>query len=66
MRSQCQRLQAGLRERWAAIAPGGKEAALIELLRSNPHERKLVFVHSRETLSHIGGAPRRSRAELPT
>jgi SNF2 family DNA or RNA helicase len=46
---------AGLRERWAAIGTGGKEAALIELLRSNPQEKKLVFVHSRETLVHVSG-----------
>jgi SNF2 family DNA or RNA helicase len=45
---------AALAERWAAIGTGGKEAALIELLRSNPHEKKLVFVHARETLAHVG------------
>ena len=32
---------------------GGKEAALIELLRRNPVEKKLVFVHYRETLNHL-------------
>jgi superfamily II DNA or RNA helicase len=54
---------AGLAERLAAIGTGGKESALIELVRSNPQEKKLVFVHSRETLAHVGG--RLTAAELP-
>jgi len=44
---------ARLAERWAAIGRGGKEAALIELVQRNPQEKKLVFVHSRETLAHV-------------
>ena len=44
---------ADLAERWAAIESGGKETALIELVRRNPTEKKLVFVHSRETLAHL-------------
>jgi SNF2 family DNA or RNA helicase len=39
--------------RWAEIGKGGKEAALIELVGRNPQEKKLVFVHSRETLTHV-------------
>ncbi len=46
---------AELAQRWAAIGRGGKEAALIELLRHNPGEKKLVFVHARETLAHVAG-----------
>ena len=42
-----------LAERWAAIGTGGKEAALLDLLRRNPTEKKLVFVHSRETLARL-------------
>src|SRR5439155_4519409 len=42
-----------LAERWAAVGNGGKEAALLELLRRNPDEKKLVFVHYRETLDHL-------------
>ena len=42
-----------LAQRWAAIGTGGKEAALIDLLRRNPDEKKLVFVHYRETLEHL-------------
>ena len=42
-----------LADRWAALGTGGKEAALLDLLRRNPDEKKLVFVHYRETLDHI-------------
>ena len=47
------RVGRALAERWAAIEIGGKEAALLELVRRNPAEKKLVFVHSRETLAHL-------------
>jgi superfamily II DNA or RNA helicase len=42
-----------LAQHWAAIRSGGKESALIELLERNPLEKKLVFVHSRETLTRV-------------
>ena len=42
-----------LAARWAGIGRGGKEAALIELVGRNPQEKKLVFVQSRETLTHV-------------
>ena len=45
-----------LAKRWAVLGAGGKEVALIELLRRNPdHEKKLVFVHYREMLAHLAG-----------
>src|SRR5215831_3653030 len=44
-----------LAQRWAALGAGGKEAALLDLLRRNPSEKKLVFVHYRETLDHLAG-----------
>ncbi len=44
---------AALAQRWAQVGTGGKEAALIDLLRRNPDEKKLVFVHYRETLQHL-------------
>jgi superfamily II DNA or RNA helicase len=44
-----------LAERFAAVGTGGKEAALLDLLRRNPAEKKLVFVHYRETLEHLAG-----------
>jgi superfamily II DNA or RNA helicase len=42
-----------LAQRWSAIGTGGKEVALLDLLRRNPMEKKLVFVHSRETLARL-------------
>jgi superfamily II DNA or RNA helicase len=42
-----------LADRWSAIRIGAKEAALLDLLRRNPGEKKLVFVHSRETLARL-------------
>lgn len=42
-----------LAERWDAIGDGGKEVALLDLLRRNPDEKKLVFVHYRDTLDHL-------------
>ena len=44
---------AELAKRWAVMKSGGKESALVELIRRNPTEKKLVFVHSRETLAHL-------------
>jgi superfamily II DNA or RNA helicase len=44
---------ARLGERWAAVSVGAKEIALLDLLRSNPAEKKLVFVRYRETLDHL-------------
>ncbi|MCI0388842.1 MAG: SNF2-related protein [Acidobacteria bacterium] len=42
-----------LQERYAAIAPSSKEQALVELLHRNPTEKKMVFVHHRETLRRL-------------
>lgn len=39
--------------RWERIGNGGKETELLTLLRRNPDEKKLVFVHYRETLDHL-------------
>lgn len=44
-----------LYDRYRAIATGGKEAALIDLLQRNPNEKKIVFVHHRETLARLDG-----------
>ncbi len=44
---------AKLRDRYAAIKPSSKEQSLIELLRRNPDEKKMVFVHHRETLHRL-------------
>jgi superfamily II DNA or RNA helicase len=42
-----------LEEQWTAVGSGAKEIALLDLLRRNPTEKKLVFVHYRETLDHL-------------
>ena len=44
-----------LAQSWASAGTGGKEAALVDLLRRNQDEKKLVFVHYRETLGHLAG-----------
>jgi superfamily II DNA or RNA helicase len=50
-----------LSRRWASIGNGGKEAALFDLLRRNPDEKKLVFVRYRDTLDHLASLLRRDR-----
>ena len=42
-----------LHDRYAAIAQGCKEKCLLEMLQRNPEEKKMVFVHHRETLNHL-------------
>ena len=43
----------GLAQRWAALGAGAKEMALLELLARNPEEKKLVFIHHRETMASL-------------
>ncbi len=42
-----------LQSRYAALEYSGKEQALLELLARNADEKKMVFVHHRETLNRI-------------
>jgi SNF2 family DNA or RNA helicase len=42
-----------LHDRYHELTAGAKEAALLELLQRNPVEKKMVFVHHRETLEHL-------------
>ena len=42
-----------LQTRYTAIQQTSKERALCDVLRRNPHERKIVFVHHRETLARL-------------
>ncbi|HTW71614.1 MAG TPA: SNF2-related protein [Acetobacteraceae bacterium] len=44
---------AGLADRYAALGAGAKQAALLDLLQRNPAEKKMVFVHHRESLTHL-------------
>jgi superfamily II DNA or RNA helicase len=52
-----------LRARVGAITAGAKEAALFRLLAQNPAEKKLVFVHHRESMAHL--ADRLGRQKMP-
>ena len=49
--------------RVGAITVGAKEAALFRLLAQNPAEKKLVFVHHRESMMHL--ASRLTREKIP-
>jgi superfamily II DNA or RNA helicase len=42
-----------LQEHFAAIQKSSKERSLIELMQRNPGEKKMVFVHHRETLHRL-------------
>ena len=52
-----------LRARTCAITAGAKEAALLRLLAQNPTEKKLVFIHHRDSLTHL--VDRLSRQKTP-
>ena len=41
--------------RYRGLGSGGKELALIDLLKRNPGDKKIVFVHYRETLERLSG-----------
>jgi len=55
---------AELGRRWNAIETGGKEAALVDLIRRNPQEKKIVFVQARETLAHVADRLERAGVSL--
>ncbi len=52
--------------RTRAIAAGAKEAALMRLLAQNPAEKKLVFVHHRDSLAHLAGRLEREGVPFAT
>ena len=52
--------------RTRAVASGAKEAALLRLLAANPAEKKLVFVHHRDTLAHLADRLRRQGTRFAT
>ncbi len=41
--------------RYNALGAGAKQAALLDLLQRNPAEKKMVFVHHRDSLAHLAG-----------
>jgi superfamily II DNA or RNA helicase len=50
-----------LQARTRAIAAGAKEAALLRLLAQNPAEKKLVFVHHRDSLTRLADRLRQQK-----
>jgi len=48
-----------LRDRYRASGAGAKETALLRLLAHNPAEKKMVFVHHRDSLTHLADRLRR-------
>src|SRR5208282_4554782 len=46
---------AALLARYAVIAAGAKQDALLKLLAQNPTEKKMVFVHHRDSMTHLAG-----------
>jgi superfamily II DNA or RNA helicase len=55
---------AALLERARAVGPGAKETALLKLLAQNPAEKKLVFVHQRDSLTHLADRLRRAKVRF--
>ncbi len=50
-----------LLDRLRAVGAGAKEAALFRLLAQNPGEKKLVFVHHRDSMTHLAERLRRQK-----
>lgn len=55
---------ASLRDRYQAIGIGAKQDALLKLLAQNPAEKKMVFIHHRDSLTQLA-ALLRSRGLAP-
>jgi superfamily II DNA or RNA helicase len=53
---------AALLERYRAVTIGAKRTALLRLLAQNPGEKKMVFVHHRDSLGHLADLLRRQQA----
>ena len=48
-----------LLSRYQAVAAGAKQDALLKLLAQNPAEKKMVFVHHRDSMTHLADLLRR-------
>lgn len=57
---------ADLLKRTKALPAGAKQAALLRLLAQNPAEKKLVFVHQRDTLHHLADVLRQRKMSFAT
>jgi SNF2 family DNA or RNA helicase len=50
---------AALRARYLAVSAGAKQAALLKLLAQNPGEKKMVFIHHRDSMTQLAVLLRR-------
>jgi SNF2 family DNA or RNA helicase len=50
---------AALLARYEAVSAGAKQDALLKLLAQNPTEKKMVFVHHRDSMTHLAELLRR-------
>lgn len=55
-----------LQARYEALMLTGKERALLELLARNPSEKKMIFVHHRETLARLAELARAEKIAYAT
>jgi superfamily II DNA or RNA helicase len=53
-----------LAQRYGASPAGAKQAALLQLLAQNPAEKKMVFVHHRDSMAHLAELLRRQGTPL--
>ncbi len=53
-----------LLDRFHAVAAGAKETALLRLLAQNPAEKKMIFVHHRESMAHLSDLLRRQGTQF--
>lgn len=51
---------------YAAIDSGAKQDVLLELLRRNPGEKKMVFVHHRDSMAHLANLLRQRGIRFAT
>ncbi|MBF0448851.1 MAG: DEAD/DEAH box helicase family protein [Magnetococcales bacterium] len=53
-----------IHDRYQALTGGAKETALLDLLRRNATEKKMVFVHHRDTLARLDWALREQKIDF--
>jgi SNF2 family DNA or RNA helicase len=51
---------------YAQVGSGAKQDVLLDLLRRNPEEKKMVFVHHRDTMAHLAGLLRQDGMPFAT
>ena len=51
---------------YAAVGAGAKQTTLLDLLGRNPAEKKMVFVHHRDSMAHLGALLRKRGMQFAT